>query len=112
MIHRQAVLSAEEVQSLAKIESSSQHWSAQFTQLSIQAKYALSQVESLNQARSQLLNAAYRTVGVDENTVQNIQVRMNKDTKEGILDIICFPPSSPEDNIAANGMTSENSEKV
>src|SRR5512135_2821619 len=100
MIHRQAKLSAEELQNLAKIESSVQHWAIQYANLNMQAKHALTQVEAMTQARNQLLGEAYKAAGVDETTVQDIRISMNKDTKEGLIDIICLPPPQV---VPANG---------
>jgi hypothetical protein len=91
MIHRQAKLTAEQLQDLAKIESSAQHWAVQSANLALQHKHALSQFESMTHARNQLLAGVYKEAGVDEATIQDIRISMNKETKEGLVDIICAP---------------------
>jgi hypothetical protein len=99
MIHRQAKLSAEELQNLAKLESSAQHWSIQACNLTMQQKQAQAQFEAITTARNQLLSKAYKEAGVDENTIQDIRISMNKETKEGLVDIVCLPnPMAPPAN--------------
>ena len=91
MIHRQAKLSAEELANLAKIESSAQHWAVQASNLALQHKHALEQFESMTQARNQLLGKVYKEAGIDETTIQDLRISMNKETKEGLVDILCMP---------------------
>lgn len=104
MIHRQAKLSAEDLNKLAQLETSVQHWAVQHANLHLQANNALSQINAMTQARNQLLEACYKEAGIDSNTIQDIRISRNPQTKEGLVECICAePPPPPETNASANG---------
>jgi len=95
MIQRQAKLSAEDLNKLAQLESSVQHWSVQHANLHIQANHALSQINAMTQARNQLLEACYKEAGIDSNTIQDIRISRNPQTKEGLVEVMCAEPPAP-----------------
>jgi len=96
MIHRQAKLSAEDLNKLAQLESSVQNWAVQHSNLHMQANHALSQINAMTQARNQLLQAAYDSAGIDSNTIQDIRISRNPQTKEGLIEVMCAEPPPPE----------------
>ena len=88
MINKQAKLSAEDLKQIAHIEVSIQHWSMEHTNLSMQAYSMLENIHSLHEARTQILEKAYKEAGIDSRTIQQ-PIKINKD---GIINCVCTDP--------------------
>ena len=57
---------------------------------SVQAQTTLDQLKSMQQAHNQILEAAYKTAGIDPSTIQEIRI-----SKDGTVDCACLPPTVP-----------------
>ncbi len=103
MITKTAKISKDDLQKLGQIDVSLQHWQSEYCNMMLNAKNMLSNIDSLHQAKHQILGAAYKEAGVNPASV--VQASINK---EGVISLMCHPdaPSGPPIEIpaASNGV--------
>ena len=88
MTTKQAKLSKEDLQKVAHIEVSIQHWQGEHTNLHLKARKVLDNIDSLYQARAQILNAAYKEAGIDSQLVEHTNI-----DHEGNITVHCADPA-------------------
>jgi predicted transcriptional regulator len=86
MTTRQAKLPPDDLKKVAHIEVSIQHWSAEHTQAILRADALLENIKGLHQARSQILETAYKVAGIDPSIIQSIKI-----DKDGVIECACLP---------------------
>jgi len=93
MVHRQAKLTPEDIESLKKFEASIEHWSTQHTKLALQADDAKSAVKSIWLARQKLFERVYAEAGIDPSRVNHAELM-----EDGVLNVLCQeqPQEDPE----------------
>jgi len=95
MITKQTKISKEELQKVAHIEESVRHWSNEHTNISMKGRKILETIETLYQARSEILEKAYGEAGIDPASIQNVQI-----DGEGTVTVMCADPTpGPENNV-------------
>ncbi len=114
MIAKQAKVSKEDLQKIAQIDVSLQHWQNEYCNMQLTAKNMLSNIEGLHQARHQILTVAYKEAGINPASI--VQANINKD---GVITAMCHPeapatPAAPAEAEAAipNGVNGVSPEAV
>ena len=90
MSTHKAKITQDELQRIAHIEASIQHWGAEHTQLMLKASKALQTIDSLYSARQQILDKSYKEAGIDTLTVQHVNI-----DAEGVVTVVCLDPPPP-----------------
>jgi hypothetical protein len=92
MVHRQAKLSPDDIESLKKFEASIEHWSTQHTKLAIQADDAKGAVRSIWLARQKLFERVYAEAGIDPAQVNHAELM-----DDGVLNVLCQDPAPAQE---------------
>jgi hypothetical protein len=110
MFTKHIEVSSDELQMIARVDSSVQHWSLEHTQLTIRAQEALAQAHSMYATRKQLLDRLVQGIGLDAAKVVRGQLSQRPDGTAMYTVMMDEEPGNESDQVESGSGSGSGSE--